>query len=123
MASATWRVDVPATVRQVILQKVADSDGFFKSQQRGDPDLTYDEKYDIAAKTLAEKPSTFLSRYGKYLSEDDLLYFDSMKMDYMVEFHLKELKKMNDDKKNKTKVRNRRYEAMKELMDKGSYFR
>ena len=123
MASAIHEEDVPVTARQVMLQKVAESDGFFKSQQRGDADLTYEEKYNIAEKLLSEKPSTFLSRYGKYLSEDDLLCFDSMRNDYMVAFYLKELKQMGDDKKNKTKVRNRRYEAMKELMDKGSYFR
>ena len=114
---------VALSPRGNILHKVAESDGYFKSQQRGDPDLTYQEKYDIAESLLKEKPSTFLSRFGKYLSEDDLIYFESMKDDYMIEFHLRELKQMNDDKKNKTKVRNRRYEAMKELMNQGSYFR
>ena len=115
--------EVTVSIRDLIIQKVAGSDGYFKSQQRGEPDLSYKEKYDIADKLLKEKPSTFLSRFGKYLSEADLKYFESMKDDYMITFHLEELKQINDDKKNKTKVRNRRYEAMKELLDQGSYFR
>ena len=109
--------------RAVLLEKVANSDGHFKSQQRGEPDLTFREKYDIAENILVERPSTFLSRYGRFLSSDDLLYFENLREDFMIDFQLKELKQMNDDRKNKTKVRNRRYEAMKEIMEKGTYFR
>ena len=123
MAFAEPSTEVAVSLRSLIIQKVAQSDGYFKSQQRGEPDLTYQEKYDIADKLLKDKPSIFLARFGKYLSEADLMYFESMKDDYMITFHLKELKQINDDKKNKTKVRNRRYEAMKELLDQGSYFR
>ena len=123
MAFAEPSTEVAVSLRSLIIQKLVQSDGYFKSQQRGEPDLTYQEKCDIADKLLKDKPSIFLARFGKYLSEADLMYFESMKDDCMITFHLKELKQINDDKKNKTKVRNRRYEAMKELLDQGSYFR
>ncbi len=128
MASAMRSEDEDLTsalsCKDIILQTVAKSEGHFKSQQRGEPDLTYQEKYEIAEKMLADKPFIFLTRFGRFLSKDDLLYFEALKKgDFMVDCQLKELRQNCDDRKNKTKVRNRRYEAMKEIMDKGAYFR
>ena len=39
------------------------SQGFFKHQQRGDPDLTKQEKQNIAAQLLDNRPAVFLQRY------------------------------------------------------------
>ena len=58
----------------------------------------------------------FLSRH---LSAEDLEYFDDVRDQYEVNFHLKEILRFLDDKKNETKKRNRRFEAMKKMMEQG----
>ena len=84
--------------------------------------MTHEEKFQIAADILERKPDTFLSKYGKFLAEEHLAYFSNLKQDYVTDFYIKEIRKQLDDKKNKTIIKNRRYEAMKELSRKGEYF-
>ena len=49
---------------QIFFWQVASvSQGFFKHQQRGDPDLTKQEKQKIAAQLLDNRPAVFLQRY------------------------------------------------------------
>ncbi len=115
--------DSKNTTKQKLLTRVAHSDGHFKSQQRGEPDLTFQEKFDIAQDVLTKKPATFLSRFGQYLVAEDLSFFDDMRGDYMIDFHMKEILNQLDKRQNKTVVRNRRYEAMQQMMSEGSYFR
>ena len=110
------------SIRINLLTRVANSDGLFKQQQRDDPDLTFEEKYEIASDILKNKPSMFLTRYGKFLQEEDLQYFIPYGSDYVIDFQVKEVKQMLDNAKNETKIRNRRYEAMKKLMEEGEYF-
>merc|ERR1712172_98981 len=62
-----------------IIRTVALSDGFFRHQQIGEADLTTDEKSKISSELLTSKPAVFLSRYGKFLSEEQLEYFDQLK--------------------------------------------
>ena len=113
---------VTAALRHAILDGVAKSDAHFRHQQRGEPDLTFDEKREIAAELLDRKPAIFLSRFGKHISSEDLAYFEPLKDDYVIDFHLKEIEKLHNNKKNRTVIRNRRYEAMKKLMEGGDYF-
>ncbi len=110
------------TVRDGMLNRLAKSDAHFKHQQRGDPDLTFKEKYEIISEILLSKPTVFLNNYSKYLIVDDIPYFSSMRKDYIIDFYMKEIEKQCDVHKSKTMVRNRRYGAMKKLMDGGSYF-
>ncbi len=114
--------DTVDIVRDTLLDRVAKSDGHFKHQQRDEPDLTFDEKRAIAADLLSNKPSVFLNRFSKYLTVEDIPYFTSMRDDYIIDFYMKEIEKQCDDLKSKTKVRNRRYEAMKQMLEKGNYF-
>ena len=106
----------------LMLQRVAQSDAHFKHQQRGEPDLSQDEKMEIAKNILKKNPVTFLERFGKHLAEEDLEYFAPFKDQYEVKFYMKEIRKYLDDAKNKQKIRNRRYEAMKKLMVETDYF-
>lgn len=97
-------------MRSAMLTRVANSDAFFKHQLITDPDLTFQEKLTISSELLDSKPSVFLSRYGKYLIEDDLAYFNKLRGDYMIDFHLDSLSQRfhaaaENDKK---KVKNRR---------------
>ena len=55
-----------STVNIAMLNRVAKSDAHFKHQQRGEPDLTFDEKLQIATQVLEKNPATFLSRFGRY---------------------------------------------------------
>ena len=110
------------SLRDRVLNRAAESDGHFKHQQRGEPDLTSQEKLLIVTDLLDNKPSVFLTRYGKYLHADDLEYFNPLKGDYTIDFYIKEIRQQLDNKKNQTKIRNRRYEAMKQLTDEGEYF-
>lgn len=67
----------------------------FKSQQRGEPDLSKEEKRKIAESVLNRSYSVFLSRFGNHLLERHLEYFVECSVEerYEVEFYLKKLKK------------------------------
>lgn len=109
------------SIKAQMLDRVANTDAHFKHQQRGEPDLTFDEKRTIADEILQRNPGTFLSRFSKYLALEDLSYFKDMRDDYTVNFFVKEVEERFADSRNH-KVRNRRYEAMKELVAGGVYF-
>lgn len=109
MSSKLTEFDVE-DIRRAMLTRVAASDAFFKHQLITDPDLTFQEKFTISSELLDSKPSVFLSRYGKYLIEDDLAYFNRLRGDYMIDFHLDSVSQRfhtaaENDKK---KVKNRR---------------
>ena len=104
-----------------MFKKVTCSDRIIKNQQRGDPDLTEEQKIEILTDLLRRTPKKFLMRFGSLLDEDDLKYFEGS-MDYEINFRLKELRKDLGSGVRKKKVRNRRFEALKELTETTSYF-
>jgi hypothetical protein len=85
----TWETDT----RWTMLNAVSNTDAHFKHQQRGDPDLTVEEKFQIAADVLDKTPGAFLARYGRYLSARELDYFTRLPADYEVSYYLKDLRK------------------------------
>lgn len=109
-------------IKEAMLDRIAKSDAFFKHQQRGDPDLAYTEKFKIAKDLLENKTTVFLTRYHRFLEVEDLEYFDEMSSDYVIGFHLNEIKQRLTKFADKTIIRNRRYEAMKVLIEEGEYF-
>ncbi|KAK7103141.1 hypothetical protein V1264_018101 [Littorina saxatilis] len=109
------------SVRQVMLERLSVTSAHFAHLQRDSPDLTQQEKIDIAAAVLEDNPATFLSRFGKYLQLSDLAFFqDADKNNYEVSFHLKEIR--HRCSRPNLIVKNRRYAAMKELESGGEYF-
>ena len=96
-----------------------------KSQQRGEPDLTQGQKFEVLNSLLHEKPGTFLMRFGKVLDEKDLQWFDHLRhTNFEVDFRVKELQtnlEMSSKSREKV-VRNRRFQYLKELMDEGSSY-
>lgn len=50
------------SVRQVMLERLSVTSAHFAHLQRDSPDLTQQEKIDIAAAVLEDNPATFLSR-------------------------------------------------------------
>ncbi|XP_023213136.1 coiled-coil domain-containing protein 97-like [Centruroides sculpturatus] len=105
-----------------ILNCVANSDGFFKSQQRGEEDLNFNQKKEIAKEILEKNIPLFLRRYGKYIHYEDLEYFEPYRTDYEVNFYVMEIEKMHSGKRKSVKVKNRRYEALQRLIKQGTYF-
>ncbi|KAH8029157.1 hypothetical protein HPB51_023703 [Rhipicephalus microplus] len=90
--------DVAAEQRRQILDTVAASEGFFKHQQRGEPDLSYEEKREIAEKT---------------------------RVDYEVDFHVTEIERRSrrgSSRALSVQTKNRRYEALERLKTGGEYF-
>ena len=105
--------------------KVVRSGLTIKSQQRGEPDLTQEQKLEALRSLLHEKPGAFLMRFGKVLDDKDLAWFDRLSsMDFEVDFRVKELRKnlAMSSKSRENVVKNRRFEYLKELMDSSSYF-
>ena len=110
------------SVRIKLLARVAVSDAHFKHQQRGDPDLTMEEKIEIAQKILDENKVKFLSKFSEYLEIEDLEYFSDSRHIYEIDFYCKQVLKSKSSDYCKNRVKNRRYEAMKKLVCEGEYF-
>ena len=107
---------------EVMLRRIARSDVVVRSQQKDEPDLTEDEKYDVLKGIYLKNPCTFLMRFGKSFAHEDLECFDELKGDYEIDFYLREVRKYLDTKKRKTGVANRRYECMQRLVKESDFF-
>ncbi|XP_064603029.1 coiled-coil domain-containing protein 97-like isoform X2 [Liolophura sinensis] len=109
-------------VREQMLERLCQTDAHFKHQQRGDPELTLEEKSSIASAILEKNPVTFLSRYCKFLVGEDLEYFSPLKGNYEIDFYLTQISDRLNSTKNKLTVKNRRFQAMKSMVECGEYF-
>jgi len=116
--SAEESVD-PLT-NQIIERIVNEKRAFFKSQQKDENDLKSDEKRLIVTQLLNNNKEVFLQRYGNYLLEEDLKYFDRFSDNHIINTQLNALRNLL--KKNKTIIKNRRFEALQTLISKGDYF-
>ncbi|XP_065209394.1 coiled-coil domain-containing protein 97 [Planococcus citri] len=95
----------------------------FKSQQIGEPDLSFSEKRSIAENVLNQSHSTFLSRFGDNLLMEHLSCFnDPGDESYEVQYYLNKLKSCKCKPLSEVQIKNRRFEAMKRLMSEGEYF-
>lgn len=104
-----------------MLNYVCSSTAIFKSQQKGEPELTVEEKHVIAKKLLEKSCCLFLSKFGHYLKEEHLEYF-SKNEDYETTYHVNRLRRYFNNLTRHVDIRNRRYEALKTLIEKGEYF-
>lgn len=108
-------------LEEEMLNYVCNSTAIFKSQQKGDPELTFEEKRVIAKQLLEKSRCLFLSKFGHYLKEEHLEYF-SKNEDYETAYHISRLQRYFNNLTRHIDVRNRRYEALKTLIEKGVYF-
>lgn len=108
-------------IRNELLDHVANSKAIFKSQQKGEPELTFEEKRAIAGKLLEKSHCLFLSKFGHYLKVEHLEYF-SKSQDYETVYHVNRLRRYFNNFTRHIDVRNRRYEALRMLIEKGDYF-
>lgn len=114
------------SIQNMMLDHLANSKvACFKSQQIGEPELSCEQKRQIAKDILICNPGQFLSRFGKFLQAQHLDYFtesDNLSENYEVTFHLKELRRFHCKDTNEIDVKNRRFEALKKLVKEGIYF-
>lgn len=104
-----------------ILDKVISSDKTIKSQQRGDPELSVQEKKDILMQLLHNSPGSFVRRFGTVLDEEELQYFEDID-NYEVQHYLKQCQKLLKGKNKLQSISNRRYKAIEELTATTNYF-
>ncbi|CAL1542623.1 unnamed protein product [Lymnaea stagnalis] len=107
--------------KEDMIQRLVRTDAHFKHQQRGEPDLTFEEKSNIALDVFKKSPALFLERFSKFLTLEDTEYFSELKGDYRIDFYVQEIVNRCKDT-NKSVIKNRRYRALQELMDEGEYF-
>ncbi len=82
---------------------------FFKSQQRGEPDLTPEQRRTLAAEVLDRSPALFLARFGGLLRQRELdLLEENLEEDYEVRFHLRKLRSEGCKFNRNRRVKNRR---------------
>ena len=105
---------VPGLVKTASL-----SGGFFKHQQKDEPDLSVENKENLAADLLNNKPAVFVQRFGKYLAEEQLEYFEELRSDnYELEFFLRQARQEQCRFITGNKVKNRRYAAMQKMLNR-----
>ncbi|KAL7635222.1 UNVERIFIED_CONTAM: hypothetical protein RMT77_014209 [Armadillidium vulgare] len=115
--------DLP--LRERIIDHIAKrTDIVVKSQQRHEPDLSYEERKTITDDILDKSPSQFLYRFGKHLKREHFLYFNSFSENEEVNFYLEEAQKQLNESTQRLKMRNRRFGALKKMESSGSsYFK
>eukprot|EP00088_Acartia_fossae_P040887 TRINITY_DN4262_c0_g1_i4.p1 TRINITY_DN4262_c0_g1~~TRINITY_DN4262_c0_g1_i4.p1 ORF type:complete len:332 (-),score=92.83 TRINITY_DN4262_c0_g1_i4:81-1076(-) len=112
--------DLNDSLRQRIIQVATGSQGFFKHQQLGDPDLTRQEKANIVTQLLDNRPAVFLQRFGRFLSEDHLAYFEDVPdKEYEIEFYLREARQKQCKYVQDHKIKNRRFNALQKMINEG----
>ncbi|VFV45844.1 Hypothetical predicted protein [Lynx pardinus] len=94
------------------------------SQQQGEPDLTEQEKVAILGQLYHEKPLVFLERFRTSLREEHLACFGHLRGDHRADFYCAEVARQGSARPRtlRTRLRNRRYAALRELIQGGEYF-
>ncbi|CAG9861562.1 unnamed protein product [Phyllotreta striolata] len=125
-AANTESVQIPADEeRDDMLKYLADkSEICFKSQQIWEADLTNEEKYQIGLDLFESNKLQFLMKFGKYLNTPQLIYFKRIvdaEHNEEMDIIIADLTKKSSETQNTT-VKNRRYQAMLQMVNKGLYF-
>ncbi|KAG8540181.1 hypothetical protein GDO81_019748 [Engystomops pustulosus] len=93
-----------------------------RSQQKGEPEFSPEQKMSMLLDLYHTKPLVFLERFRKVLKEEHLQCFRHLSGDYTADFYFKEIRKDSLKKVHHTKVRNKRYAALQQLISGGEYF-
>lgn len=96
----------------------------FKSQQRGEEDLNADEKRQIAQDIFNNSKMNFINRFGKHFTLEELEYLQQYETESGEGYEIKLLlRPLIEHARNlRLERKNRRYEALKQLIDENSYF-
>ncbi|KAL7980993.1 hypothetical protein Chor_005227 [Crotalus horridus] len=101
---------------------VANSRLAVRSQQKDEPDFTPAQKLDILRDLYHTKPLVFLERFRTVLREEHLPCFRHLSGNYEADFYCAEIRKANRGKTLHTRMRNKRYAALQQLIRGGEYF-
>ncbi|KAM4696564.1 coiled-coil domain-containing protein 97 isoform 2-T2 [Rhinophrynus dorsalis] len=93
-----------------------------RSQQQGEPEFSEEQKMSILLELYKSKPLIFLERFRKVLREEHLGCFSHLHGDYTADFYCKEIRKTSLKRVDHTRVRNKRYAALQQLITAGEYF-
>jgi len=119
----TMEKDLKEKLAKKIIRAATISRGFFRQQQKDEPDLSLEEKEQIVTDLLLKNEAEFLNRYGRFLSEDLLGYFENGNS-YEVDFYLEKARQENCRFVKQQRVKNRRYQALQNMLESGSdYFK
>jgi hypothetical protein len=87
------------SLKNAMLDYLANSKvAYFKSQQVEEPELSFEQKRQIAEDILIRNPGQFLSRFGQFLESRHLDYFtemNEMSENYEVTFYLQQLRRFH----------------------------
>jgi len=105
------------SVKRAMIERVARrEEHFVYLRQRGEPDMSLDERVALVEKLLTDNPGEFLARFGSTLTVEDLLYFDTAcPSDYIVHFRTTEIRQRLHNTSSKCQqavVKNRRYDCI-----------
>uniref|UniRef100_A0A914YXR6 CCD97-like C-terminal domain-containing protein n=1 Tax=Panagrolaimus superbus TaxID=310955 RepID=A0A914YXR6_9BILA len=108
-----------------LFRSIIEQDGvFYRSQQRGDEEFTFDEKFEILKELYSRNHGIFLQRYHNFISPCFKELFDDN--DYVTNYYLQRISARMDAKKpdsqEETKAKNERYLQLLKLKEEGTYF-
>ncbi|KAH0631507.1 hypothetical protein JD844_005854 [Phrynosoma platyrhinos] len=112
--------DDPALL--AMFRAVANSRLAVRSQQKDEPDFTPAQKLAILQDLYHAKPLVFLERFRTALREEHLPCFHHLSGSYEADFYCAEIRRAGLGKTRHTRVRNKRYAALQQLIRGGEYF-
>ncbi|KAM4642211.1 coiled-coil domain-containing protein 97 [Discoglossus pictus] len=93
-----------------------------RSQQKGDPEFSQEQKMSMLLELYESKPLVFLERFRKVLREEHLGCFNHLSGVYTADYYCKEIRKASLKRVDRTRVRNKRFAALQQLITAGEYF-
>ncbi|CAF3361603.1 unnamed protein product [Rotaria socialis] len=96
-----------------MFDRICSSNVVIASQQRNEPEFTYEQKQEILNQLYKTNPANFIHRFGSLLTDNELRKYFDPNADYVHQILTS----------NRNKIRaNRRYTYMQQLIARGSYF-
>ncbi|XP_017068614.2 LOW QUALITY PROTEIN: coiled-coil domain-containing protein 97 [Drosophila eugracilis] len=121
--------EIPLELMDIFKSLAENNKIVFKSQQIDDPEIPVEEKENIAREAFEKNRENFLIRFGGFLNVGQLGSFQNLAVKEPIkpDENLEEMCLLLEDFKRKLSTRsvcikNRRYHAMQQLLDKGEYF-
>ncbi|XP_017132658.1 coiled-coil domain-containing protein 97 [Drosophila elegans] len=128
-AGTIQKPELPPELMDIFKTLAENNQIVFKSQQIDDPEIPLEEKQVIAREVFEKNRENFLIRFGGYLNVRQLGSFQDLAVKEPIkpDENLEEMCLLLEDFRRKlstrsVSIKNRRYHAMQQLLDKGEYF-
>ncbi|XP_071246569.1 coiled-coil domain-containing protein 97 [Salvelinus alpinus] len=105
-----------------MVEVVAVSGVQVKSQQVDEAELTLAQRREELLGQYRTRPLVFLERYQAHLKPQHLSAFCHLTSDPRAQYYCREVRRRTAGRANRTRVRNQRYAALRELQREGQYF-